>query len=93
MVWTCLLLLTVWCATTHAFLYPVVSETRQIRSLDGLWQFKLDEQGEGQTQKWFTLPTLPEPTLPMPVPSSYNDITQNHNQPNTSLLAQALSRM
>jgi beta-glucuronidase len=73
----CFLLLTVWCAATHGLLYPSASETRQIRSLDGLWSFRLDEQGMGETERWFALPNLPEPTILMPVPASYNDITQN----------------
>jgi len=67
----------VWCASTHGLLYPAESETRQIRSLDGLWQFRLDEQGVGETERWFAMPNLPEPTILMPVPASYNDITQN----------------
>jgi beta-glucuronidase len=75
--WACLLLSVVWCATTHGLLYPAESETRQIRSLDGLWQFRLDEDGVGETEQWFALPNLPEPTILMPVPASYNDITQN----------------
>ena len=72
-----LLLLTVWCATIHGLLYPAESETRQIRSLDGLWQFRLDENGVGETERWFAMPNLPEPTILMPVPASFNDITQN----------------
>ena len=79
MIWPCLFLLIIWCGTitTNGLLYPTGSETRQIRSLDGIWQFRLDEQGVGESEKWFSMPNLPEPTIPMPVPSSYNDITQN----------------
>jgi len=77
MVWTCLLLLAVWFATTHGLLYPAESEKRQIRSLYGLWSFRLDEDGEGEAEKWFALPYLPEPTILMPVPAFYNFITQN----------------
>jgi beta-glucuronidase len=73
----CLLFLAVWCAAINGLLYPEESETRQIRSLDGLWSFRLDEQGMGETERWFALPNLPEPTILMPVPASYNDITQN----------------
>jgi beta-glucuronidase len=72
------LLLTVLCvATTHGLLYPAESETRQVRSLDDLWSFRLDEEGVGETERWFAMPNLPEPTILMPVPASYNDITQN----------------
>jgi beta-glucuronidase len=69
--------LTVWWVGTHGLLYPAESETRQIRSLDGLWQFRLDEQGVGEIERWFAMPNLPDPTILMPVPASYNDMTQN----------------
>ena len=78
--WIGLLLLTVcWATTTDGLLYPAESETRQIRSLDGLWEFRLDKNREGETGKWFHLPALPPPTILMPVPASYNDITQDIN--------------
>ena len=73
----CLFILVVSLATSHGLLYPSESETRQVKSLDGLWSFRLDEQGQGEAEKWFDLPNLPEPTILMPVPSSYNDVTQN----------------
>ncbi|CAF1509615.1 unnamed protein product [Rotaria magnacalcarata] len=72
-----LFVLTLWCVTIHGLLYPEESETRQIRSLDGLWEFRLDEAGVGKTEQWFAKPHLPSPTILMPVPASYNDITQN----------------
>ena len=71
------LLLVVCSSSIEALLYPSESETRQIRSLDGLWTFRLDEQGHGETEQWYALPNLPPPTIPMPVPSSFNDVTQN----------------
>ena len=77
MVYPWLLLLLVWCGVIHGLLYPAESETRQIRSLDGLWSFRLDEDGVGESEQWFNMPNLPEPTILMPVPASYNDITQN----------------
>ena len=79
MVRACLLLLMVWyvSTTTNGLLYPSESETRQIKSLDGLWQFRLDDHNQAEQEKWFALPNLPEPTILMPVPSSYNDVTQN----------------
>ncbi len=64
------LLFVVCYATTYGLLYPAESETRQIRSLDGLWQFRLDEVGVGETKRWLAMSTLPEPTIPMPVPAS-----------------------
>jgi len=62
---------------TQGLLYPIETETRQIRSLDGIWQFRLDENGVGESEQWFSMPQLPEPTIPMPVPSAFNDVTQN----------------
>ena len=73
----CLFLLAVCLTTTQGLLYPSESETRQLRKLDGIWQFRLDDYGVGEKEKWYSLPSLPEPTIPMPVPSSYNDVTQN----------------
>jgi len=73
----CLFLLAVCLTTTQGLLYPSESETRQLRKLDGIWQFRLDDYGVGEKEKWYALPSLPEPTIPMPVPSSYNDVTQN----------------
>lgn len=43
-------------------LYPIESETREVKDLSGLWEFKTENDKE------FIL---------MPVPSSYNDITQD----------------
>lgn len=52
-------------------LYPQMSESRTVISLDGIWNFKLDN-GDGFEEKW------PERKLsdarPMPVPCSYNDV-------------------
>ena len=73
----CLFLLVVCLAAAQGLLYPSESETRQLRRLDGIWQFRIDDYGVGEHEKWYSLPSLPEPTIPMPVPSSYNDVTQN----------------
>lgn len=56
-------------------LYPRESETRQVKDLNGLWRFRTDHRNEGFSQKWFSRP-LPD-TILMPVPASYNDITQD----------------
>ncbi len=52
MMWTPFLLLAVLCAATHGLLYPAESETRQVRSLDGIWQFRLDEDGVVESERW-----------------------------------------
>lgn len=55
-------------------LYPQMSESRAVVSLDGIWNFKLDD-GKGFEEKW------PEKKLanarPMAVPCSYNDLAQD----------------
>ena len=59
-------------------LYPRESETRQVKSLDGLWSFKLspsDDQMIGFRDRWYTKRL--QDCILMPVPSSYNDITQD----------------
>lgn len=74
----------------EGILRPQESETREIKPLDGIWNFRLEDypnQGinkarsflkleliasGGFEENWWTL--LPEPTVSMPVPSSYNDV-------------------
>lgn len=50
-------------------LYPQMTRTRMVYSLDGIWDFKLMEKGEAERPG----ESLKE-KLPMPVPASYNDI-------------------
>ncbi|KAK6625383.1 hypothetical protein RUM43_005680 [Polyplax serrata] len=70
------------CGLTRAgILYPRESESREVKSLDGIWNFKLPitdrDAIQAFNEKWF-LRELKDsgPTIPMPVPSSYNDLTQ-----------------
>ena len=77
MMWASLLLLIMRSAAIQGLLYPMESETRQVRSLDDLWQFRLDEDGLGESERWFAMPSLPEPTILIPVPAAFNEITQN----------------
>lgn len=64
---------------TVGMLYPRESETREVRSLDGLWNFvKSDPTNptQGVRDKWFMNDlSRVQDTIPMPVPASYNDIT------------------
>ena len=53
-------------------LAPRDTQTRERRSLDGLWRFALDAKGEGRADDWWSQP-LPGPRL-MPVPASYNEV-------------------
>ncbi|XP_012265973.2 beta-glucuronidase isoform X2 [Athalia rosae] len=60
-------------------LYPRESESREVKSLDGMWDFLVSPSGDalkGYREAWFTkeLRQVGE-VLKMPVPSSYNDIT------------------
>lgn len=55
-------------------LYPIHSETREVRDLNGYWSFKTDPQEAGREEKWFFQPL--ENTIPMFVPASYNDQPQ-----------------
>lgn len=52
-------------------LYPILTDTRTVIDLNGIWRFRLDH-GTGFEQNWQAAP-LPERTV-MAVPSSYNDV-------------------
>lgn len=49
------------------------SQSRQIHTLDGIWDFQCDPGICGHTDRWYAS-GLPAPR-PMPVPASYNEIT------------------
>src|SRR4051812_45965310 len=53
-------------------LRPQDTQTRERKSLDGLWSFMIDPSGEGRDAQWWRGP-LPG-AREMPVPSSFNDI-------------------
>jgi beta-glucuronidase len=55
-------------------LYPRESETREIKDLSGIWRFKKDDS-KGLEERWFSEPL--KNTVPMYVPASYNDLTQD----------------
>ena len=54
-------------------LYPVLTSSRFVNDLSGIWAFKLDN-GNGFEEKWYEKP-LAEP-MTMPVPASYNDLKE-----------------
>ena len=63
---------------TSGTLYPYDSPSRQIKSLDGLWKFRLSPSNNpdlGFNESWFSSPFEGPDILDMPVPASYNDIT------------------
>jgi beta-glucuronidase len=53
-------------------LRPRETATRERRSLDGLWRFRLDPAGTGRSEGWWQAPLVD--AREMPVPASYNDI-------------------
>ena len=68
-------------SVANALLYPVESPSRDIKILDGIWDFVLSpqfDQEAGFREKWYQgdLSKVGD-VIPMPVPASFNDITQN----------------
>lgn len=55
-------------------LYPIMTESRNIIDLNGIWDFKLDK-GNGFFEKWNE--SKLKDTIKMAVPSSYNDLVEN----------------
>lgn len=56
-------------------LYPREGAVRERKELSGIWEFKVDRNNEGFAKKWYE--TGLSDTIAMPVPASYNDITQD----------------
>lgn len=73
--------------SSYGSLRPQDSETREVKSLDGMWRFRLAPRLDpdlGFREGWFNqsldkscIDCNLEEVMPMPVPSSYNDITAN----------------
>ena len=40
----------------RGMLYPKESETRQVKSLDGMWDFRADISSAGFKEMWYSLP-------------------------------------
>lgn len=80
--WVALGLLLCSCALAlqGGMLFPVETPSRELKLLDGLWHFRADFSENrllGFEQQWYRQPLRESgPTLDMPVPSSFNDITQ-----------------
>lgn len=53
-------------------LRPIENETRERKSLNGLWKFAVDGATQGRRQEWWRKPL--ESVREIPVPSSYNDL-------------------
>ena len=54
-------------------LYPILTSSRMVSSLDGVWDFKLDD-GKAFENKWYEK-KLEQP-MTMAVPASYNDLKE-----------------
>lgn len=54
-------------------LYPILTPSRFLSDLSGVWDFKLDN-GKGFEEKWYEAPMTEAMT--MPVPASYNDLKE-----------------
>jgi len=57
-------------------LYPLMTPTRTLIDLGGVWNFKLDH-GVGFDEAWYAHPL--QATMPMPVPASFNDVAEDTN--------------
>ena len=55
-------------------LYPTMTASRELITLDGIWAFRLDH-GAGYEEEWYKRPL--RDTLPMPVPASFNDVYED----------------
>ncbi|KAF7688643.1 beta-glucuronidase [Silurus meridionalis] len=64
-------------------LFPQESLSREVKEINGLWSFRADfspNRNQGFDQFWFKRPLAESGlVIDMPVPSSFNDITQNPN--------------
>lgn len=77
--WVIVVAMVTSCRAQSGILYPRDSETRQVKSLDGIWRFRSsNDSAQGFKETWFSERLSKSgPTIPMPVPSSYNDITED----------------
>ncbi|XP_070573100.1 beta-glucuronidase-like isoform X2 [Ptychodera flava] len=69
------------CAIQDGMLYPRDTETRETKDLSGVWNFRADKsrnRNAGFEEQWFKQSLFRSGgVIDMPVPSSYNDITQD----------------
>ncbi|XP_014808598.1 PREDICTED: beta-glucuronidase [Calidris pugnax] len=76
-----LLLLGLGAAAAGGMLYPRDTPSRERKELGGLWSFRADfspGRDAGFAQRWYRRPLRQTgPVIDMPVPSSFNDITQD----------------
>ena len=66
----------------EAILYPQESVSRELKDLSGRWKFAIDDstnRNESFQHSWWLKPLTDSSNaiIDMPVPASYNDITQD----------------
>ena len=54
-------------------LYPILTPSRLLTDLSGVWDFELDD-GNGFKEEWYKAPL--EAHMTMPVQASYNDLKE-----------------
>ncbi|XP_040906844.1 beta-glucuronidase [Toxotes jaculatrix] len=69
------------CLLSSGMLFPRESSSREVKELNGLWDFRADkspDRNQGFERAWYKS-RLAEtgPVIEMPVPASYNDVTQD----------------
>ena len=74
-------LLIFYCLKVDAILFPIETSSREVKDISGRWKFAVDNsssRNESFTNKWWSKPLKQSSgwTIDMPVPASYNDITQ-----------------
>ncbi|XP_062289932.1 beta-glucuronidase [Scomber scombrus] len=79
-----LCVLSLWdaaCPLDTGMLFPRESSSRELKELNGLWVFRADkspDRNQGFQKAWYKSPLAETgPVIDMPVPASYNDITQD----------------
>uniref|UniRef100_A0A8C3XTY5 Beta-glucuronidase n=1 Tax=Chelydra serpentina TaxID=8475 RepID=A0A8C3XTY5_CHESE len=80
----CLLLLCCQAlALGGGMLYPRESASRELKELNGIWSFRADfspQRDKGFVQQWYRKPLRRSgPVIDMPVPASFNELTQDPN--------------
>ncbi|KAM9117793.1 beta-glucuronidase [Pangshura tecta] len=78
----CLLLLCCQAlALGRGMLYPRESASRELKELNGIWSFRADfspQRNKGFVEQWYRKPLRQSgPVIDMPVPASFNELTQD----------------
>lgn len=64
-------------------LYPQATETRDLKTLDGIWNFRKSPSADpeiGYREKWYRWDLAESgEVIPMPVPASYNDVGEDRS--------------